>query len=393
LKQAASIRAGTVPTPVQAASPVVSLFLYSLLVGLRRVLFFSLLLGASVLVGWHAVLRLHAMSRRERSNVLVLGTGELARELVREVLRRPQLGLTVKGFVDDKPELVGVSLVNPRVIGLTRDLTTLVPKHEVHRIVVELAERRGRLPVEELLGLKVKGIAIEDAATFYERVSGKIALENLKPSWLVFNEGFRLSRHSLILKQMLAVALSSALLLLISPFLPLIILLIKLDSRGPIVVGHKRIGQEQRVFTLWRFRTTEQDGEGETCTDRAATSDPRFTRIGRLLHKMRLDGIPQLWNVIRGDMTLIGPLAERREVGSGLENDNAVYRMRHSVKPGLIGWAQIKCGYGSVIEDAREVLQYDLYYVKNMSWILDAVIAFEAARSALRRRLSYAHRF
>jgi sugar transferase (PEP-CTERM system associated) len=346
----------------------------------------SLVLSASFLVGWHIMLRSYFMSRRAHSNVLVLGTGKLACELVREILRRPELGLGVKGFVDDKPELVGVSIVNPCVLGLYQDLPFLVSKHQVDRIVVELQDRRGRLPVEELLQFKTRGIVIEDATTFYERITGKVAIENLKPSWMIFNEGFQLSRPKLVQKQIIAVVLSSLFLLLFSPLFLLIMLLVKLDSRGPIFLCQKRVGQGNRVFTLWKFRSMWLDAENGTGAVWAEKNDPRVTRVGRILRQLRLDEIPQLLNVIRGDMTLVGPRPERPEFVSQLENSIPYYALRHTVKPGVTGWAQINYGYANSIEHAIEKLQYELFYIKNMSWLLDAIILFETVKTVLLRR-------
>ena len=352
----------------------------------RGVFVISLTLSAGFLVGWHVMLRSYFMSRRPQSNVLVLGTGELARELVREILRKPELGLRVKGFVDDKPELVGVSIVNPCVIGLYQDLPFLVAKHRVDRIVVELQDRRGRLPVEELLQFKTRGIVIEDATGFYERVTGKIAIENLKPSWMIFSEGFQLSRHRLVQKQIIAVALSSVFLLLFSPFFLLIMLLIKIDSRGPIFFRQKRVGQGDRVFMLWKFRSMRQDAEDGTGAVWAERNDPRVTRVGRILREFRLDKIPQLLNVIRGDMTLVGPRPERAEFVSQLESTIPYYALRHTVKPGVTGWAQTNYGYANSIEHTIEKFQYDLFYIKNMSWLLDAIIVFETVKTVLLRR-------
>ncbi len=364
---------------------VLYFFVPSVEVG-RGVFVISLALGTIFLVGWHVMLRQYFMSRKPESNVLVLGTGELARELVRVILQKPELGLGVRGFVSDQPDLVGISIVNPSVIGLYEDLPSLVAKHNIDRIVVELKDRRGKLPVRELLDFKTRGIAIEDATSFYERITGKIAIENLKPSWMIFNEGFELSRRRMIQKQAVASFLSALFLLLFSPIFMLLMLLIKLDSRGPVFFRQNRVGQGDRVFTLWKFRSMRQDAETGTGAVWAAKDDPRVTRVGRFLRKMRLDEVPQLINVIRGEMTLVGPRPERPEFVKDLEAKIPFYALRHSVKPGVTGWAQIRYGYANTMQHTIEKLQFDLFYIKNMSWLLDALILFETVKTVVLRR-------
>jgi sugar transferase (PEP-CTERM system associated) len=356
-----------------------------LLVG-RGILLISVLLTSAFLTLWHSFLRMYRGFRPPRSNVVVLGTGPLARELVAEVLRRPELGIKICGFLDGNPALVGTSVVNPKVLGLYSDLPMIVSANRVDRVVVELQDRRGCLPIQMLLQMKVQGIAVEDATSFYERVTGKIALENLKPSWMIFNPGFEASRSVTRPQTILSFVASLMLLLLFMPVMLLIIIAVRLDSKGPAFFSQERTGQGGRVFTVWKFRSMQRDAEQHTGPTWAKQQDERVTRVGRFLRRSRLDELPQLWNVLRGDMSLVGPRPERPVFVQQLQTVIPFYNLRHTVKPGLTGWAQINYEYGSSVEDAVEKLQYDLFYIKHMSWVLDTLIAFETIKTILVRR-------
>jgi sugar transferase (PEP-CTERM system associated) len=349
----------------------------------RAVFGISLLLSAIFLFIWHTVLRMYLGTRAPHTNLLVLGTGALAREIVREILHHPELGIRVIGFVDDSPELVGVSIVNPKVVGVYDDLPDLVSRHRIDRIVVGLKDRRGKLPIRELLDFKTRGIAVEEATTFYERVAGKIPIENLKPSWMVFNSGFGVSKRVLAEKRILALILSSIAIILLSPIILLLMILIKLDSNGPIFYKQERVGQNGKVFTLIKFRSMFENAESETGPVWASEGDSRVTRIGRIMRTTRLDEIPQLWNVLRGDMSLVGPRPERPHFVQQLAEEIPFYPLRHVVKPGVTGWAQINYGYANSVDHAVEKLQYDLFYIKNMSWVLDALVVFETIKTVL----------
>ena len=346
----------------------------------------SLILISIFLTLWHTLLRLYLGVRTPRSNLLILGTGRLARELVTEILRHPELGLGVCGFVDDNPALLGTSIVNPRVVGPSSDLRSIVMEHKVDRVVVELQDRRGRMPIEELLHLKTQGIAIEEATSLYERISGKIAIENLKPSWMIFNAGFEVSRSMQLQKRLLSIVISAFLLALFFPIMLLISVLIKWDSRGPILHRQERIGQDGKVFTLWKFRSMRADAEKETGPVWSAPGDARVTRVGKILRRTRLDELPQLINVLSGDMSLVGPRPERPHFVKELSTMIPFYHLRHAVKPGITGWAQINYEYGNSVRDAVEKLQYDLFYIKHMSWLLDSVIVLETIKTVLVRR-------
>jgi len=346
----------------------------------------SLIFCSAFLLAWHTLLRAVNTFRRPASDVLILGTGAMARKLAKEVLRHPEYGLGVRGFASDDPELVGKSIVNPTVLGTYLDLPKIVSEHRIDRIVVAVEDRRGKLPVEELLNLKLQGIAIEDDSSFYERVCGKLSIEHLKPEWMIFNSGFNRHRRQMFFKQLLSVAVSIFLLILILPILPLIMLLIKLDSPGPIFYCQKRVGRDGRIFTLWKFRSMHEDAECNSGAVWAADDDPRVTRVGKYLRRLRLDESPQLLNIFRGDMTLVGPRPERPAIFAELRQNISEYALRHTVVPGVTGWAQINYAYANSIEHSIEKLQYDLFYVKNMSWVLDSIILFQTIKTVLVRR-------
>jgi sugar transferase (PEP-CTERM system associated) len=346
----------------------------------------TLLIISLVLAMWHLSLRMYFGVSSRRSKILIMGTGPLARSLAMEILRHREYGLQVCGFVDDDPALVGVSIVNPKVLGLSKELRRIVSDNGVEQVVVELQDRRGRLPVDELLELKMRGVRVEEATSLYERVTGKISLENLKPSWMLFGDGFEVSRCVLIGKQIVSFSVSLLLLVLFLPLFPLIAFLIKLDSQGPVFLRQERIGQDGKVFTLWKFRSMREDAERTTGPVWATAQDSRVTRVGKYLRRTRLDEFPQLFNVLKGDMSLVGPRPERPNFVDELSNTVPFYYLRHSVKPGVTGWAQINYGYGNSVEDSVEKLQYDLFYVKNVSWALDLLVLLHTVKTVLVRR-------
>jgi sugar transferase (PEP-CTERM system associated) len=373
---------------VLLASSAVTLlyyFLPALFLGPSRFIL-SLILIALFLTLWHTGLRVYARARAPRSNILVIGTGHLARKLVIGILGQPHLRLRVCGFLDHEPSLIGTSIVNPKVLGLVTNLPKIVSDNSIDRVVVELQDRRGQLPVRELLTMKMQGVAIEDATAFYERVLGKIPIDNLKPSWMIFNQGFQPSRSMLVQKWILSFLVSAILLVVFSPAFLVIIALMKLDSRGPVFFRQTRVGQDGKEFTLVKFRSMYDGAERDSGPVWAAAEDSRVTPVGRFLRRTRLDEFPQLWNVLRGDMSLIGPRPERPCFVRELARVIPFYHLRHAVKPGITGWAQINYRYGNSVQDSIEKLEYDLFYIKHMTWLLDSLILFETAKTILVRK-------
>jgi sugar transferase (PEP-CTERM system associated) len=264
-----------------------------------------------------------------------------------------------------------------------KDLSDVVTLLRVNRIVVSMSDRRGKLPVGPLLSLKCSGVLIQDGTEVYEAITGKVPIDSIRSGWLLFSPGFRVSRSLMIYKRIASALVSIVGLLLSLPLLPFIILAITLSSPGPILYRQRRVGLDGVVFECLKFRTMRTDAEADTGPTWAADDDPRITRVGGFLRQSRMDEIPQLWNVLKGDMSLVGPRPERPEFVDRLCREIPFYGLRHTVRPGITGWAQISYKYGASIEDAKEKLCYDLFYIKNMSPGLDLLIYFRTIKIIL----------
>ncbi len=346
----------------------------------RGISLLALPLALSLMVGWRVSIHWFLGHPEFGERILVVGSGENAIEVAREVLGRKDAGYRIVGFVDNDPELVGKSLLNPRVLGLSADLDKIVKRENVDRIVVAMGERRGQFPTSELLELSLGGdVSIEEGASFYERLTGRVSLDMLRPSWLIFSGRGRQARIAGLFRNVMhrLVALIGAILSL--PIALLTAILIKIESPGPILYKQERVGKNGHPFTLMKFRSMGLDAEkgGPVW---ASSGDDRATRVGRIIRKIRVDEIPQFWNILRGEMSFVGPRPERPHFVSQLAEEIPYYEQRHLIAPGLTGWAQIKYPYGASIEDARQKLQYDLYYIKNQSLVLDAIILFETVK-------------
>jgi sugar transferase (PEP-CTERM system associated) len=316
-----------------------------------------------------------------RERVLILGSGKHAVEIARAALDRPGQGFQIVGFVDDEPELVGKSLINPSVLGLTSELSELVHRYHVDRLVVAVEDRRGKFPLKELLELSLsRQVTIEEGTRFYERLTGKVGVGMARPSCFIFSDSGRHSNLVRRIRRAANVALAAVGLILSLPLMLLVAIAIKLDSPGPIFYTQERVGKGGRRFRIIKFRSMRVDAEQESGPKWAEFNDPRITRVGQIIRRLRLDELPQFINVLRGDMNFIGPRPERPEFVEKLSQLIPYYSQRHLVRPGLTGWAQINYHYGASIEDAIEKLQYDLYYIKNRSFLLDAVIFFETIK-------------
>ena len=315
--------------------------------------------------------------------ILIVGSGNLAVELAREVLNRPDAGYRIVGFVGTDADLLGKSLINPRVIGMTEELDQIVKRENIDRIVVAMGERRGQLPTNKLLQLSLAGqVNIEEGAAFYERITGRVSLNMLRPSWLIFTGRGRQAKLAELSRTVVhwLVALVGAILSL--PIVVVTALLIKLDSRGPIFYKQERVGKNGRTFVLTKFRSMRVDAE-QGGPVWASKGDARTTRVGRIIRKVRIDEIPQFWSILKGEMSFVGPRPERPHFVEQLAQEIPFYEQRHLIAPGLTGWAQIKYPYGASTEDARQKLQYDLFYIKNQSLMLDAIIIFETIKIIL----------
>jgi sugar transferase (PEP-CTERM system associated) len=256
----------------------------------------------------------------------------------------------------------------------------------VDRVVVSLSDARGKLPMEKLLEMKLNGVSFDHLASVYEEYTGKIAVENLRPSWLIFSSGFRKSAIVGSLKRAIDFVAAAVGLILAAPLMLLVGAAIRLASPGPALYHQERVGRDGQLFTVHKFRSMRLDAEAATGAVWASADDPRITPLGRMLRRTRLDELPQLWNVLRGDMSFVGPRPERPEFVRQLTEQIPYYGQRHIVRPGLTGWAQVRYTYGASVEDAMMKLQYDLYYIKNLSLALDLFILFSTIKTVLLRR-------
>ena len=349
----------------------------------RGVTLISLPLALLCMVAWRLSIHWILGHPELGERILIVGSGPFAVEIAKETLQRKDAGYRVIGFVDNDPSLVGKSLINPKVIGLTSQLAALVKSENIDRLVVAIGDRRGQFPTQELLKLSLSGdVTIEESASFYERVTGRVLLDLIRPSWLIFSSRGRRARINELSRLAMHRGIACVGALFSLPIAIVTAILIKLDSRGPVLYKQERVGKNGRPFKLMKFRSMRTDAEKDGPVW-AKTDDERMTRVGRIIRKIRVDEIPQFWNILRGDMNFVGPRPERPHFVQQLAEEIPYYEQRHLMAPGLTGWAQINYPYGASIEDAKQKLQYDLYYMKNQSLALDATIMFETIKTIL----------
>lgn len=364
----------------------------SLLLGLLYYLFPGLLLGRSVFfIGMLLVTTSLVSSRKllDRAwqltaplqRVVILGTGPLALELAREITRREDLSMRLEGFVSGAAcSTDGEKIFGFPVLGPAGEMEAIAKRGQISRIIVALEDRRGVLPVRELVTLRVQGVRVDDAPSALSALTGRISLRAVNPSWFVFSGGFRRSKWNDLLKRVLDLVVGLIGLVVSLPIMLLVALAVRFDSKGPIIYRQTRLGWMGKRFEVLKFRSMRVDAERENGAQWATEDDPRMTRAGRFLRKYRLDELPQFLNVIRGDMSFVGPRPERPCFVEELRKKIPYYDERHSVRPGLTGWAQVQYMYGSSVEDAFNKLEYDLFYLKNMSLIFDLAIIFQTIR-------------
>jgi sugar transferase (PEP-CTERM system associated) len=336
----------------------------------------GLVVLAVMLLGWRGAYSWIVQQPYFRERVYVLGTGDRAQRLLNGLRQRSELGIEVVGWTGNIEGELTRETVAAHLVGLAKD-------RGVHRVIVAMPDRRGTLPVEELLNMRLAGVKVEEATSWLEKISGRIEVEQLYPSWLIFVEGFRFSSFFRILRRGLSFVLALIGLVAALPLLPFIVLAVKLGSSGPALYRQKRVGRGGSTFYCYKFRTMRQDAEADTGATWATDDDPRITRVGKFLRTSRLDEIPQLWCVLKGDMHFVGPRPERPEFVEWLSREIPYYGVRHMVRPGITGWAQVQYKYGNTLDDAREKLQYDLFYIKNASLGLDFLILFQTIKIVL----------
>ena len=377
-----------------------------------RMLVFAVLIGFSLLFSWRTLF--HALLHRAKfyERVLILGSSKAAHTLAKEMREHAASGYQVAGILPEAPRPGGEPTLpsfDPEVTG-TADLVfegafvgegglsgngsearysslqQLVEELEVNEIVVALADRRGKLPTQDLLSCRLAGIPVRDYDRVFENVTGKISVEAVRPSYLIFNEGFARHPWADLLKSIFDRAAALVMFLLLWPVMILTAIAVRMSSPGPALFSQERVGRDGKLFTLFKFRSMYVDAESRTGPVWATEDDPRITPAGKFIRKTRLDELPQLFNVLVGSMSLIGPRPEREVFVEELAETIPYFRQRHMVKPGLTGWAQINYPYGNTVEDALQKLQYDLFYIKYQSLVFDLSILFNTVKTILLRK-------
>jgi sugar transferase (PEP-CTERM system associated) len=348
----------------------------------RGIFLIGFVLVAVLLLFWRRLfLKLNSLPQfAERA--LILGEGELAASLKSELKSRSELGIHLVGELKVTDDWTG-KLLSAEGHDPVEEFLHSVNSFRPNCVIVAMADRRGKLPVEGLLQLKSQGVHIRDGADMYEAVTGKVPIESLRLSWLLFSPGFRVAGPLLIYERVFSLVLCVIGLTLTLPLMVLVALAIRCDSAGPIIFRQKRVGQNGKLFTLYKFRTMVDGADGNGNHRPAEETDHRFTRVGRVLRRIRIDELPQLFNILRGDMHVVGPRPFVPDQEQECLEKIPYYRQRWVVRPGATGWAQVNRGYNATIEDNKEKLGYDLYYIKNISIGLDLLILFKTLKILL----------
>jgi len=350
----------------------------------RWIFFASVLVLIGFVASWRLLYSAVIRKKMFTEKAIMLGDGQLAMNILSEVGQRPDLSYDIKALVTNGNRQSMEKIFKPsKLINGFDHICDLAEEEKIDSIIVALDEKRGVFPYRQLLNCKVRGINVIDGESFYERISGKLLVERINPSWLIFSEGFQKSRLVRISKRVVDFLAASLLLIIFAPISLITAIAIKLDSPGPVLFSQERVGENGKVFKIFKFRSMRADAEKLTGPVWATEDDPRITRVGRIIRKLRIDEVPQLWNVFKGDMSFVGPRPERPYFVEQLREKIPYYNERFTVKPGITGWAQVKYPYGASEKDALEKLKYDLYYIKNMSIFMDLMVIFQTAKIVL----------
>lgn len=340
----------------------------------------SLLLFAPLQFYWHARCHYFFSLSWFRKRVLIFGCGELALQ-VSESLHKDRGNPKLMGYIQLLDE--DCRIQSDLILGTPENLRNIVLNDQIDTIIIAVSQRRGTIPVREIMACKLRGVRILDSNSFIEEVTGEIMVENINPSWIIFSEGIRMTPPIKILRRFMDMFCATLGLILSAPLMPFIIVALKLDSEGEIFFRQTRVGEGERIFTIYKFRTMRQDAEAESGAIWSDDGDPRITRFGKFMRKTRIDELPQLLNVLQGDMSFVGPRPERPEFVEFLKKKVPYYSYRHVVKPGITGWAQVRFSYGASVEDALSKLRFDLFYIKNYTPFLDVIIIVETIQVVL----------
>jgi len=349
-----------------------------------KMYYLSILIASVFLLVWRLLFEIYITKFAPQENILIVGTGAVARQVGEEVIKRKRLGFHLVGFINAPPAKNIPSVVEAGgILGDPDQMNRIIDQHGVDKVVVAITERRGEYPIKEMLSLRVSGYKVVEWPGFFEKLSGRIPIDSLAPSFFIFNEGFRKSKILLMFRRIITAIVTAVSLVILLPFLLVVAILIKLDSPGSPIYSQVRVGQHGKRIRIYKFRSMRNDAESNRGAVWAVENDPRVTRIGRFLRRSRIDELPQLFNVLIGDLELVGPRPERPEFVDKLQNLIPYYALRHTVKPGITGWAQVMFHYGATIDESKEKLQYDLFYIKNMTLNLDLLILFHTFKIVL----------
>jgi sugar transferase (PEP-CTERM system associated) len=317
--------------------------------------------------------------------IIILGSSDTAIEIAKEIQDKKDSGYEIASVISKTqwPDFPCANDLNITCKNNYDNLCEVAEHLNVKKIVMALKEKRKSFPVKELLECRVSGIEVLEGNTFYEMLMGKLIVEQINPSWLIFSKGFQKSFLQKLFKRTIDLLISSTMLIILSPLIALTAIIIKLDSKGPIFFSQERMGENRKPYMVHKFRSMRSDAEESTGPVWAQENDDRITKIGNFIRKTRIDEIPQLWNILKGEMSFVGPRPEREHFVKELEEIIPYYGERFSVKPGLTGWAQVSYGYGATVEDAIEKLNYDLFYIKNMSILMDIMIVARTVKTVI----------
>ena len=343
--------------------------------------YLSILIASVLLLVWRFLFEIYITRIAPQETILIVGTGEVARLVGQEVKKRQRLGFRLVGFIGAPAQTNNDSVGEVgKVLGDPTQMDSIVKKYDIRKVVVAITERRGEYPVKEMLALRVGGQQVVEWPVFFEKLSGRIPIDSLSPSFFIFNEGFRKSRILLAIRRVVSAIVAALTLVILLPVFLVIAILIMLDSPGPVIYSQTRVGQNGKPIRIYKFRSMRNDAELDGGAIWAVRDDPRVTNVGRSIRKTRIDELPQLFNVFKGELDFVGPRPERPEFVEKLQRLIPYYSLRHTVKPGITGWAQVMFDYSGTFEESKEKLQYDLFYIKNMSVKLDLLILFHTMK-------------
>ncbi len=360
-------------------------FVFPLTIIDQKIFLLSIIFLLIFIIGWR-LLYIQILNKGFfNEHIIILGSSSLALDIYNEISSTIDCGYTVSVLIPDSENEEYPMPLPEKIIVKTdkKDLCSIAYEMGINKVVVALNERRGSFPTDELIRCRTAGIEVIDGSSFYEMLTGKVLVTKINPSWLIFSDGFRKSRIQTFFKRIEDILLSTTMLILLSPLLLVVIILIKIDSKGPVFFSQDRVGLHQKEYMMHKFRSMVVDAEKLTGPVWAQNNDNRITRVGKVIRKFRIDELPQLWEVFIGKMSLVGPRPERKHFTEELEKQIPFYSQRFNVKPGLTGWAQVSYDYGATIEDAIEKLNYELFYIKNMSLAMDVIIILRTVKTVL----------